>query len=197
MTIQRVTVTPARVTPAAELARWAELDRVHHTDEDALAKRLIGEAWRRVERHTGRLWLPAASSGPRVASVEITAVAGERVPANPAYPHTAGVTLSGVDEWDAGDAVWRALTGIKTPDPWRFLIPDAGAYRVRSTWTAPTGDPPTHVEHAAHLVAVYLDEHRGDGAVEMAGEVKLGTQAGVMMRSGAADLLRHDRPVSV
>ena len=198
MTIQRVTLTPARATPAAELARWVALDRVHDTAEDALVKRLIADAWVRVEKHTGRLWLAAASSGPRYASVELLAAAGERLTANPAYPNTEGVTLSGVDTWDGNMAAWLALTGIAMPTPWHWTAPDAGAYRLRSTWTAPTGDPLAHVEHAAHLVAVYLSEHRGDGSVEMAnGEVKLGSQAGVMMRSGAADMLRHDRPVSV
>ena len=192
MIIQRVTLTAARVTPAAELARWVELDRVHHADEDAMVKRLIAEAWTRVERHTGRLWLPAASSGPRLCSVEFTAAAGERVSANPAYPHSPGHSIVGVDRWDADTAAWVIVTGVKTPDPWAFEIPDTGAWRVRSTWTA-DATVPGHVEHAAHLVAIYLNEHRGDAAYGG----KLGSQAGLMQRSGAADVLRHDRPVSV
>ena len=192
MTIQRVTLTKARATPLAEFGRWTALDRVHDASEDALAKRLIAEAWRMVERHTGRLWLPAAALADRVASVEIEAASGELVSVLPPFPETLAVTLDGVDKWTAG--AWVELTDIPRPDPWRFLIVSDGAYRVRSTWTAPTGDPPVHIEHAAHLVAIYLTEHRGD-AVDQSG--KLGSQAGVMLRSGAADLLRHDRGISV
>ena len=97
MIIQRVSMTAARATPAAEFDRWKELARVHYDLEDALVKRLIVEAWIRVEKHCGRLWLPAASSGPRLCSVEFTADAGELVSANPQYPNSPGHTIVGVD----------------------------------------------------------------------------------------------------
>ena len=195
MIIQRVTLTAARATPAAALARYAELARVHYSVEDAIAKRRIAEAWQRVERHTGRLWLPASSSGPRLCSVEIEASAGESVSANPAYPNTHGHTIVGVDRWDEPTGAWVIVTGVRTPTPWAFEIPDNGSWRVRSTWTAPASDPPSHVEHAAHLIALYWSEHRGS-SVNEEGAGPMGAAA-VMLRSGAADLLRHDRPVSV
>ena len=87
-----------------------------------------------VERHTGRLWLPAASSGPRVASVEITwPSAGElSIGQSVSYPHTSeGVTLSGVDAMGHGlrPRMDRALSGIKPClTPWQWT--DSGCRSV-------------------------------------------------------------------
>ena len=195
MIIQRVTLTAARATPAAEFDRWEELARGPHYDcEDAFVKRLLTEAWVRVEKHCGRLWLPAASSGPRLCSVEFTADAGELVSANPQYPQSPGHSIVGVDRWDEPTGAWVVVTGVRTPTPWAFEIPDTGSWRVRSTWTA-DATVPANIEHAAHLLAIYWSEHRGS-TVNEEGAGPMGAAA-ALLRSGAADVLRNDRGISV
>ena len=147
-------------------------------------------AWGAVESHCGRLWVPAADDGDRTTVAELWADGGESVPLMPGAPETPDAELSTVERWTDGAWATLALASLERPDPWTFEAPMAGTYRVTSTWTA--GAIPEHVQRAVYLATSYSYEFRGDVAFH--GQAPA-TQAGVLLRSGAADLLRHDRRI--
>lgn len=143
-------------------------------------------AWAAVEEHTGRLWLPAVNDGDRTAVAELNASAAETVPLMPEFPNTPGAVLTGVDRWT--DGAWSALelADLERPDPWRWRAPAAGSYRTTATYTAALSLPGL-VQSALDLLQSYLYEYRGDAD---SGGPTLGSTAGGLLRSGAADLLR-------
>ena len=192
MLIRRSSVTPPRETPDAELARVKANIRVVYDREAALLRRQIATAWALVERHTGRLWLPAANDGDRTATAELALATGDRVPLMPVYPRTPGPTLGDVERWSAG--AWTDAGDVDRLDPWHWLAPSAGAYRVTATWSATADDPPDHVRQAIDRVVAYLYELRGAAVAEQ--EVPV-SHAGALVRSGAAELLMGEHRVGL
>ena len=185
-------MTAPRPTPDAELTAARDHIRVTTDEEADLLRSMLLAAWAAVEEHTGRLWVPAANDGDRTAAAELWANGGDSVPLLPAFPETPGAVLATVERWT--DGAWTALVlaDLDRPDPWTFRAPAAATYRVTATYQA--GAIPEHVQRAVYLAASYSYEFRGD--VAFAGQTPA-TQAGALLRSGAADLLRHDRRVSL
>lgn len=192
MLIRRATVTPPRETPDAELARVKTLIRVVYDREDDLLRRQIATAWNLVERHTGRLWLPAANDGDRTATAEIALATGDRVPLLPRYPQTPDPTLGAIQRWT--DGAWTDAGDVDRLDPWHWIAPSTDAYRVTATWSAPEGDPPHHVRQAIDRIVGYLHEMRGSAATT--DDVPV-SHAGALIRSGAGELLMAEHRVAL
>ena len=157
--------------------------------EADLLRSMLLAAWAAVEEHTGRLWLPAVNDGDRTAVAELWANGGDSVLLLPAFPETPGAVLATVERWT--DGAWAALVlaDLDRPDPWGFRAQLPGNYRITTTWAA--GAIPEHVQRAIFLIATYLHENRGDIHPQVQ------DFSGVLLRSGAADLLRHDRRLAL
>ena len=112
------------------------------------------------------------------------------MPAVAQFPMTDPVNVTRVSLWDDAAAAFQATEFIVRPVG-MVRLPAAGTYRLVANATPTTNYPPAVHEAVARLFA-FREIHRpqrGDGAMTDSGLPQ--TQTGAMMRSGAAEVIRH------
>ena len=116
------------------------------------------------------------------------------LPVCPLLPNASGATyaVTSVELWDEDAEAYEAAIYKPLPGG-RIMVEQAGTYEVVADLTAPTAAPGWAVEGLRRLFG-YRERLRPAEDAGGGGDVAVqGTQAGAIMRSGAAEVLRVGR----
>ena len=151
---------------------------------------LAGAAWSRIEDYTAALWLPGPAARSAVSVVRV--VRPETVPMIARYGRTeAAITLTSVEAWSAG--AWVSAPYVEQPDG---LALQAGDYRITAAVEPTLADVPDSVTVAAGRVYAYMYHHAPARQADEFGGGAPPNLSGVVLKSGAAQLLTRWRRVA-
>lgn len=143
-----------------------------------------------IEEYVGRLFYRGLAGSVRVGTTVIELDAPGDAPILAQFPITDPVNVTSVVRWDDAAAAFQAADWIVRPVG-MVRLPTAGTYRIVAGAT-PTLNYPASVHEAVARLFAFREIHRPqrtDGAMTDSGLPP--TQAGAMLRSGAAEILRH------
>ena len=143
-----------------------------------------------IEEYVGRLFYRGLAGSVRACTTVIELDEPGDVPAVAQFPLTDPVIVTSALRWDDAAAAFQASEFIVRPVG-MVRLPAAGTYRLVANATPTTNYPPAVHEAVARLFA-FREIHRpqrGDGVTTDSGLPQ--TQTGAMMRSGAAEVIRH------
>ena len=143
-----------------------------------------------IEEYIGRLFYRGLAGSVRACTTVVELDAPGDVPAVAQFPLTDPLVVTSALRWDDAAAAFQATEFIVRPVG-MVRLPAAGTYRLVANATPTTNYPPAVHEAVARLFA-FREIHRpqrGDGAMTDSGLPQ--TQTGAMMRSGAAEVIRH------
>ena len=143
-----------------------------------------------IEEYVGKLFYRGLAGSARACTTVIELDAPGDAPVVAQFPMTAPINITSVVRWDdaaetfqASDFLVRPLGLVRLPEP--------GTYMILAQATPSLNYPASVQEGVARLFAWRENNrpHRGAGALTDSGMPP--TQAGALMRSGAAEILRH------
>ena len=143
-----------------------------------------------IEEYVGRLFYRGLAGSVRVCTTVLELDAPGDAPMLAQFPSTDPAIVTAALRWDDAAAAFQASDFLVRPVG-MVRLPTAGTYRLVANATPTTNYPPAVHEAVARLFA-FREIHRpqrSDGAMTDSGLPP--TQAGAMMRSGAAEILRH------
>ena len=143
-----------------------------------------------IEEYIGRLFYRGLAGAVRVCTTVIDLDAPGDAPVVAQFPMTAPVIVTAALRWDDAAAAFQASDFLVRPVG-MVRLPAAGTYSITASATPSSNYPPAVHEAVARLFAFreIHRPHRSDGAMTDSGLPP--TQAGAMLRSGAAEILRH------
>lgn len=166
-------------------------------------RRILDACAAEVEAYTDSIWYRGDDGAARVSSAIIeTDEPYSDVPIVPERPASRSVTRGDVDLWDEAASMWStAVAGahfvLRPGDVLRFEEP--GIYRIQATAAPEINGEPAAIREAVARVFAYREHYRpwrrSMEAWSTGGRVA-GLQ-GALLRSGAAEILRAYRRISV
>ena len=173
-------------TTAQAVAMAGEKAVALTTDRDNILVAAAAE----IEEYIGRLFYRGLAGSVRACTTVIELDAPGDVPAVAQFPLTDPLVVTSALRWDDAAAAFQTSDFIARPVG-MVRLPAAGTYRLVANAMPTTTYPPAVHEAVARLFA-FREIHRpqrGDGAMTDSGLPQ--TQTGAVMRSGAAEILRH------
>ena len=143
-----------------------------------------------IEEYVGRLIYRGLAGSARSCTTVVDLDGPGDVPAVAQFPLTAPVNVTNVQRWSDDAAAFQTEPYIVRPLG-VLRLPAAGTYQIMASATLATNYPHAIQEAVARLFA-FREIHRpqrGDGSLSESGLPA--TQAGAMLRSGAAEIIRH------
>ena len=146
-----------------------------------------------IEAYCDKAWFRGRPAGAaRVATSVLEAGGTCCVPAVGALPASVGVTITSVEVWSDASETWTAATYIRSPLGSTIRVSAAGTYRIVAS-VLPLEPYPTTVGEAVARLFAFRENVR---PMMVTGDLADGTfpsQAGGVLKSGAAELLRFVR----
>ena len=183
MKLLRGTVAPPTI-PEAVSAHAFALAREKELQSNADRSLMLVSSAAEIEG-----WIGAAYFGADRRSVAVLELAdvAEAVALVPTLPDSEAVVLVSVERWDDSAAAFVSTPGYTRRPENRLRLHAPGTYRLTATVNAPDVLPPEVTEAVARCWA--FRENRRPGDLDV-GEVPVNL-AGAVMRSGAAECIRH------
>ena len=145
-----------------------------------------------IEQYAQRaFWRGAAGVARGAVSIVNVHDATREAPMVPALPFSEGVSLTSVERWDDALADWALTTAYTVRPAARLCFETPGVYQVTAD-VLPAAVVPRPAREGLGRLFSYRENNRpvrGSGAMTDSGLPP--TQAGGVMRSGAAEILRH------
>ena len=156
------------------------------TDRDAILIACAAE----IEEYVGKLFYRGLAGSARACSTVIELDEPGDVPAVAQFPMTDPVNVTSVVKWNDSAAAFQSAEFIVRPVG-MVRLPTAGVYRIVASATPSSNYPASVIEGVSRLFAWRENNRpqRGAGALTDSGMPP--TQAGAVLRSGAAEILRH------
>ena len=189
MRLIRATVAAPVVSDAARAHAFA-LAREKALSTNADRALMLVSAAAELER-----WIGAAYFGSNrvsVATVEVLDVS-EDLSTAPTLPDTGMIVPGTVERWDDASGAFAATTAYTVRPAGRIRVHAIGTYRLTSMLSGPVAPPAEVIEAVARIWAWRENQRPGDADIS---EVALNL-SGAVMRSGAAEVVRHLRIVSL
>ena len=143
-----------------------------------------------IEEYIGRMYYLGLAGSARVCTTVVDLDGPGDVPAIAQLPLTAPVNVMNVQRWSDDVAAFQTDTYIARPLG-VLRVSCWGLYRIVAAATPSTNYPHAIQEAVARLFAFREINRPTKGAGAMTESGTPPTQAGAMMRSGAAEILRH------
>ena len=146
-----------------------------------------------IERYSGRAWFRGPAGAARAATSIVETDGPGDVPAVGALPASVGVSITSTEVWSDASEIWTAVTYIRRPLG-MIRVKQGGTYRI-VTSVLPLAIYPSEVVEATARLFAFLENLRPQKTTGDDGTIP--TQAGAIMKSGAAELLRFTRTRSI
>ena len=143
-----------------------------------------------IEHYIGKMIFRGPGGVPRVATSVLETDGGD-VPAIGAMPSSVGVSITSVERWDDAAEVWTGSTYIRRPLG-TIRLKAVGVFRI-VTSVLPLEKYPAVVGEAVARLFAYRENVRPRMVTGDLADGTLPTQAGAVLKSGAAELLRFVR----
>ena len=143
-----------------------------------------------VELYCARMYFRGVGGAPRVATSIVDVEAPFEVPIVGALPKSTGVTITSVEKWSDTSEDFETSDYIRRPFG-VILVPDARAYRIVASVLPPPGPAP--VDEAVARCFSYLESYKPRRNTSELADGNAPSVTGVLIRSGAAELLRFAR----
>ena len=154
-------------------------------------ERILLSAALETEQYVGKMYFTGAAGSARACTSIVSVDGPGSVPAIPQFPRSTPVNITSVMRWDDAAAAFVTSTYIRRPLG-AIRVTAAGTYRLLASAT-PNPNYPTIVDEATARLFSYRESFKPR---KNTGELADGAPpsiAGAMMRSGAAEILRHIR----
>ena len=159
-------------------------------------ERILLTAALEVELYIGKMYFTGAAGSARACTSIVEVDGPGDVPSIPQFPRSAPVLVTAVARWDDAAAAYVTAEYVARPLG-AIRVSDAGTYRVLARAT-PHPSHPTVVDEAVARLFAYREAYkpRLRGASDLS-DGNAPSITGAMMRSGAAESLRHIRTPGV
>ena len=159
-------------------------------------ERILLSAALEVELYCARMYFTGAAGSARIATsiVEVDGP-GIDVPAIPQFPRSVPVLVTAVARWDDAPAAYVTAEYVVRPLG-AIRVADAGTYRILASAT-PNPNYPTVIDEAVARLFSYREVYKPRRNTSDLSDGNAPSITGAMMRSGAAELLRHVRTPGV
>ena len=148
-----------------------------------------------VEFYVGKMMFAGVGGAPRVATSVVELAAPFNAPVVGAMPKSTGVTVTSVEKWSDEAEDFEASDYIRRPLG-RILVPAGGTYRIVAS-VLPAARYPTVIAEATARLFSYLEAYKPRRNTSDLSDGAAPSVAGAMLRSGAAEALRHVRTPGV
>ena len=188
-TLQDSEIDPLELTPALrDFAReMVGESAVQLTDDRA---RILDTAALEIENYCSRIWFRGVGGAPRVAT-SVLETDGGNVPAVGALPQSSGVSITSVEFWS--DSVAAYVTAEYVARPLGMIrVASPGTYRIVAS-VLPSLTYPTTVDEATARLFSYRESYKPRRNTSELADGAPPSTTGALMRSGAAESLRHIR----
>ena len=194
-TLEDSVIDPLELTPALrDFAReMAGESSVSLTSD---RERILDSAASEVEFYVSKMIFRGAAGSAR-ACTSIVAVDGTGidVPAIPQFPRSAPVLVTAVALWS--DSAGAYVTAEYVARPLGAIrVADAGTYRILASAT-PNPNHPSVIDEATARLYSYRQSYKSRRDTSDLSDGAAPSIAGAMMRSGAAECLRHIRKPAI
>ena len=155
-------------------------------------ERILLAAAAEVETYCDRAYFRGYAGSARTATSVVEAYAGANVPAIALLPRSNPVNVTHVSRWDDAAEAFQSVTYQARPLG-RIRVDLGGVYRIVAAVT-PSLVYPTVIDEAVARLFAYRESYkpRARGASDIS-DGNAPSITGAMMRSGAAECLRHIR----
>ena len=154
-------------------------------------EKILNSAALETEFYIGKIIFAGVGGAPRVATSVVEVEAPFNAPAVGALPKSTGVTVTSVEKWSDEAEDFEASEYIRRPLG-RILVPAGGTYRIVAS-VLPTATYPTVIDEAVARLFSYREAYKPRRATGELADGNAPSIAGAMLRSGAAEALRHVR----
>ena len=159
-------------------------------------ERILLSAALEVELYCARMYFTGAAGSARIATsiVEVDGP-GIDVPAIPQFPRSVPVLVTAVAQWDDAAAAYVTAEYVVRPLG-AIRVAAAGSFRILASAT-PNPNYPTVIDEAVARLFSYREVYKPRRNTSDLSDGNAPSITGAMMRSGAAELLRHVRTPGV
>ena len=182
-------IDPLELTPELrDFAReMAGESSVELTDDRA---RILNSAASEIEFYCSRMWFRGVGGAPRVAT-SVLETDGGNVPAVGALPQSSVVSITSVEQWSDAAAAYVTAEYVARPRG-AIRVRASGTYRIEASVT-PSLTYPTTVDEATARLYSYRQSYKPRRGTSELSDGAPPSTTGALMRSGAAESLRHIR----
>ena len=145
-----------------------------------------------IEAYCDKAWFRGPAGAARVATSVIEAGGTCCMPAVGALPASVGVTITSVEVWSDASEIWTAVTYIRSPLGSTIRVKQAGTYRIVASML-PLEPYPTVIGEAVARLFAFRENVRPRMVTGDMADGTFSSQAGGVLKSGAAELLRFVR----
>ena len=154
-------------------------------------ERILLSAALEVELYVGRMYFTGAAGSARACTSIVEVDGRGDVPAIPQFPRSAPVNVTSVSQWDDAAAAYVTAEYVARPLG-AIRVAAGGTYRVLASAT-PHPNYPTVIDEAIARLFSFREAYKPRRATGELADGNAPSITGAMMRSGAAESLRHIR----
>ena len=182
-------IDPLELTP--ELRDFArEMAGESAVDLTSDREKILNSAALEIEFYCSRMWFRGVGGAPRVAT-SVLETDGGNVPIVGAMPQSSGVSITSVEKWSDEAEDFEASEYIRRPLG-MLRVASAGTFRIEASVTPSLTYPTTVAEALARLFS-YREAFKSRRNTSDISDGNAPSIAGGVLRSGAAEVIRHIR----
>ena len=157
--------------------------------------RILLSAALEIELYCGRLYFTGTAGSARACTSIVDVDGPGDVPPIPQFPHSAPVLVTAVARWDDAAAAYVTAEYVMRPLG-AIRVSAGGSYRVLASST-PNPNYPTVIDEAVARLFSYREAYKPRRQTGELADGNAPSITGAMMRSGAAEVVRHIRTPGV
>ena len=193
-TLEDSEIDPLELTPALrDFARAMAGEKAVQLTSDRAE--ILDSAALEVELYCSRLWFRGVGGAARLCTSVLEVDEAGDVPIVGAATKSVGITIVSVEQWDDDREEFEPSPYVLRPHG-EIRLPDGGAWRVTAS-VLPALTYPVVVNEATARLFSYRESYKPRRNTSELSDGAPPSTTGAMMRSGAAECLRHIRKPGV
>ena len=158
-------------------------------------EKIFNSAALEIELYIGKMIFRGVGGAPRVATSVLQVESPFNVPIVGAMPKSTGTTVTSVEQWSDEAEAFAAATYIRRPLG-TIRVADAGTFRIVAS-VLPLEKYPSVIGEAVARLFSYLESYKPRRNTSELSDGNAPSIAGGVLRSGAAEVVRHIRTPGV